>query len=448
MRRSARSSASSTSSWRSAWTSSAPHHGHAGGDRVEQLGPAVGERDHRGRLGPVAAHEPLRRGDGAQGGRRGGADERQPRRAAGPRREPVDRVLGHRAVGRELAADDGERAGLVILDDRVAAGEVGAGRLGARQQRPQAGVAADDVLRRSSRTRERGAREGEQLGLLLGRRARLVGERVDRDVGEPDRDQAVGAGEGEDPAALLGGHRDVDRRARASRAARRRRAGASPGSAAARRAVVSSPVHTPVASTTRPRADAQRAAARLVDRVGALGVDARHPHARQDAGAVRRGGARDGDHQPRVVLELAVPREQPAAQPVLGQRGGEAPRLQRADAPRGREQRAAACARRRACRRRSAARPWRSSRWRGWCRRRAGSRRAAGGRGAARRGASGWRARARTPRPGPTRRGRGSAGRRGRAWSSSGSCPGRGRRARPARPRARGSRRRARCPRR
>jgi hypothetical protein len=92
-------------------------------------------------------------------------------------------------------------------------------------------------------------------------------------------------------------------------------------------------------------ADAQRAAAGLVDRVGALGVDAGDPHAGQHAGAVRRRGARDGDHEPRVVLELAVPGEQPAAQPVLGQRGRQAARLQRADAPGGRQERAPrACA--------------------------------------------------------------------------------------------------------
>ena len=81
-----------------------------------------------------------------------------------------------------------------------------------------------------------------------------------------------------------------------------------------------------------------------VDGVDAVLAQAGHLGVGQHPRAVRGGRAGDGDDQPRVVLELAVPAQQRAAQPGRPQRGREPARLERAHAPR-RRQRAAARAR-------------------------------------------------------------------------------------------------------
>ena len=185
-------------------------HRHARRDELEQLRAAVGERGDGRRLGAVAADEPLRGGDGPQRGGRRGADQRQARRAARAVGDPVDDVLGHAAVRGELAADDGERAARV-LGDQVAAREVG-GLAVAGGQRPQAGVAAADVAG-AERGGERGRGAVEQLGLLGRVRLRLVGG-LAGDVGEADRHESVRARQREDPAAVLAGDGDVDRRPR------------------------------------------------------------------------------------------------------------------------------------------------------------------------------------------------------------------------------------------
>ncbi len=150
-------------------------HRHARRDGLEQLRAAVGERDDGRRLGAVAAHEPLRRGDRPQGGGRRGADQRQPRGAARAVGDPVDDVLGHAAVRGQLAADDRQRAARV-LDDQVAAREVG-GLAVAGGQRAQAGVAAADVARaerrrRAPRRRGRAARPPRRRRAAARRRAR------------------------------------------------------------------------------------------------------------------------------------------------------------------------------------------------------------------------------------------------------------------------------------
>ena len=164
------------------------------------------------RLGAEAAREPRR---GVPAGAPGAPTSGSRCGAARAVGDAVDGVLRHRAVGRELAADDGQRARRRVLDDRVAAREVGGRRAPSpASSGPQPGVAAGDVLR-AERDLERGARVREQLRLLLGARRRLVGDRpVGGDVGEPDRDQPVGARQREHPAPALARHGHVDRRAR------------------------------------------------------------------------------------------------------------------------------------------------------------------------------------------------------------------------------------------
>ena len=318
MRRSARSSAVSASSCSIAQRSSASQTGTSGSSGATGAGGG-----HRVRLGAVAAGERRRRG-GRDGSR---ADQRQPVCVTPPVREPVDCVLRHAPVGRQLAADEDERAGLRIPHDRVAPREVGGAPAGAGEQRPQAGVAPDDVLglaagrpARRSRARAGSASSaGEGRGIVGGgpsagtsvrpiatspsgcgtaliQRPRSPGTgQLTPARGCPSRsaaDQQVRAAAGPQLA-----RRARDRRSRRRRP--RRRAGARTANAA--------PVSASTAST-------------------AAGPDVDDLGAGEDAGAVRGGGARDGDHQPGVVLELAVPVAAPRRAPAAGRGPGGAPR--------------------------------------------------------------------------------------------------------------------------
>ena len=208
-------------------------------------------------------------------------------------------------------------------------------------------------------------------------------------------------------------------------------------------AVVRASVHTPAATTVRR--------ARTVNAAPVQASTASTPSSRRAVTsayvstlrAVGGGGAGDRDDQPRVVLQLAVPGQQRAAQPARRQRGREPARLERAHAPR-RRQHPAAGARRGP---QPVAQPQADHRLRGG---------AAGDRAVERdqerqRPDEVRRDRAHQRRaldrglPGQRRRRRagGTAGRRARASSSSGWCRGRGRGARAARPTGRARRRRA-----
>ena len=82
------------------------------------------------------------------------------------------------------------------------------------------------------------------------------------------------------------------------------------------------PAQTPVALTT-PRALTVRLAAGQLVAQGHLGAGGvQHPRPGADVGAVPGGRARDGGDQPGVVLELAVPGEQAAAQAGAAQPRG------------------------------------------------------------------------------------------------------------------------------
>jgi hypothetical protein len=83
--------------------------------------------------------------------------------------------------------------------------------------------------------------------------------------------------------------------------------------------------------------DAEALAGEGVLRVDAALAQRRHRRVGEDPRAVRGGGPGDGHDEPRVVLELAVPGQQRAAQPVLGERRREPAGLVRADPARRRQ---------------------------------------------------------------------------------------------------------------
>ena len=207
-----------------AHSSSTPSTGTPGATGSSRRAVARGERDHVGGLGAVAADEQVWR---TRGGRRaaptsGRSCVRQGRDAACG--DAVDGVLRHAAVGRELAADDREHAGAGVLDQGVAAREVGGARGRAGHQRPQAGVAADDVARPSSGTSS-AARARPAARVAPRRPDRAARRPAAPSCGSSVRPTSTSAvrardGEREAPPAAAG-QRDADRGARAHRGARR-----------------------------------------------------------------------------------------------------------------------------------------------------------------------------------------------------------------------------------
>ena len=314
------------------------------GDREDQLGQrhrdrlrrrreqlVVGKPGHLAGAGEdqvgvraEAAHEPGGSGRGPDG-----AEQRQARRPAraGTQVEGVDGVLRHPAVGRELAADDGRHPGR-RGEDRVPPRQVGRG-VGARhlEQRAQAGEGADDVGARR-RDGERGGDHPQQEVDLLLARHRHVGDRAGhRLVGEPDVERAVGLRQHHREARR--GPRDRHHH-RDARVRQRRAAQHEVGAAAGAQPDLVVEVAGPHAGRVddRPGADGVRLAGELVTQLHAgAGGSARKrgdAGARAHVGAVGRRGAGDRDHQPRVVLELSVPGEQPAAQRLRAHRRGQA----------------------------------------------------------------------------------------------------------------------------
>ena len=81
------------------------------------------------------------------------------------------------------------------------------------------------------------------------------------------------------------------------------------------------PAQTPAALTTVAGATVVRLAGQLVAQLDPGAGRGQHPGAGADVGAVRGGRAGDGGDQPGVVLELAVPGEQRAAQAVRAEAG-------------------------------------------------------------------------------------------------------------------------------
>ena len=174
--------------------------------RAAPGGPSA-SADHRRRLGAVAAHEPRR-------ARRPSAapPARRRRRAAagavrhgrvGRRGRPTSCAIRRYVVSLPPTIASAPLAGSV--DDRVPAREVGG--LGVRRaggQRAQPGVAADDVAG-AERHVERGggALRAARSPRPASGRGSSAGSPGAGDVGEPDRDEAVGAREREHPAAAL-----------------------------------------------------------------------------------------------------------------------------------------------------------------------------------------------------------------------------------------------------
>ena len=156
---------------------------------VDRTSPASVPKRRTSRAGAVDAAQLL-------GG--AGAQQRQVGGAAGAGLEPtvgdqgVEGVLGHPAVGRQLAADDRGDAG-GGGEDRVTARQVG-GRVGAGdlEQRSQAGEGADHVVAARRRREGRGHHPQQEVDLGLARHRHVRHRAGDRLVGQPDVEGAVG----------------------------------------------------------------------------------------------------------------------------------------------------------------------------------------------------------------------------------------------------------------
>ena len=180
----------------------------AGGDQLGLGQAARPDRlvDDQPGLGAEASYEPLgllQRGELGPGR---GPQERDVTGAAGDGRQPggVHRVLGHPAVGRQLAAHDGDDAA-ARGQHGVLARQVGGGALGL-QQRSQPGEGADHV-----RTPQRASQGGpdhveEEPDLALGRLGHVRDVALDRLVGQADVDRALGLGQRQDVAAAAARH--------------------------------------------------------------------------------------------------------------------------------------------------------------------------------------------------------------------------------------------------
>ena len=318
---------------------------HGGGDRGEQLlvvepGQLAGRGQHERGVGAVAADQSgrlLQRGQLSAGR---GTGQRQGRGHARPGREPVvlDRgvhgVLRHPAVRRQLAAHDrrhARRAG----HDGVPTRQVGGGAVAAVQQRPQPGEGSDHVGA-VQRPRERGGHDVEQEADLGLGRLRHVRDRAGGGlVGEADVHRAVGLGEDHHEAVGLAGDGREDTGPQAGqRVGAQHQVGAAAGAqpdAVAAAALLAEDLVGPHAGGVDDGAGAHGVldAGDLVaqDHLAAGGVQ--HAPAGADVGAVVGGGAPHRHDQAGVVLELAVPAEQAAAQPGGSQRGHHRQRLGR-----------------------------------------------------------------------------------------------------------------------
>ena len=359
IRRDRTSSSDSASSWRAAQATSASRNGRPGDERPEQV-ELRAERDDGRCLGPVPGDEP------------GGRLRIAPRRRAGivassvairssaarsaaptsrrsavwlgrvrrrvPPEHGIDHVAGHDPVRRVLAAADPHDA---VRLDRHPMLARGLDRRSARRrdERPQAGVRADDVVAAQVDV-DRRVDRGQQLVDLpaVGRRA--VGRAVERRVGRADEPVVRPRDEEHDLARAPGwSGRSWPGSARAARRGGRPRLGrirSEPppngwsGSAA----------QTPVASTTARVAISNVRAGRQVAgaaarRIVAVRASAAEPGRPDPGDAPRRRprlrGASDGQRVAGVVLHAVVV-EEPAAKALAPQRRGDVERLRRRQA--------------------------------------------------------------------------------------------------------------------
>ena len=300
------------------------------GDRGEQLvvaSPVTVARvvEHQRGVGAVPADQPRRRSSRqpASSGAGGGAEQRQRAGAARPGVEPgvrdggVDGVLGHPAVGRAAcrrrrSPRRWREVSTACRRDRSAVrpSASSSGRSPAKapttSARASGRASAADDARAGSRSRPR---------LGSGTSGTVA---VDGLVGEADVDQAVGLGQRRRRSGWRSPGTGSVRRDRAARAASPRAArGGCRGSGAGATSSTRSPAQTPAALTTARARTSAVAAGQLVAQHGTCArwqLDGAGAGA--DLGAVGGGGARDRGDQPGVVLELAVPDEDAAAQPA------------------------------------------------------------------------------------------------------------------------------------
>ena len=176
--------------------------------------------------------------------------------------------------------------------------------VGARHERSQTSEAPDDVVTRQ-RTGQDGVHRREQELLVFVRdgRSERVGVRVGL-VRQPDEDEPVGDRNREHVAAKVPGHRCDELRRRVTHRARPDdEVRATRGRDGETLVVLAAP---------HPRREHdvavgdERLPRQLVGELDGLRVERTRRTPRHDVGAVRRGGAREGRHEARVVLELAV----------------------------------------------------------------------------------------------------------------------------------------------
>ena len=233
-----------------------------------------------------------------------------------------------------------------MLDDRVAAREVGGG--GARPSASAARAAADAARRSGRRRRPRSSGRSstrldrlQQERLLVRVDRRLVGDGPSNGASViPIITSPSARGTANTKREDASGQRRVDRRARvADRGGRdehvRALARAQAHGAAGQLAGPHAGRVDHVAGAELERAPAVRRARRRTRR--AVGAQRARPHVGEDARAMGGGGAGDGEHEPRVVLDLAVPVQQRAAQAAVAEAGREPARLLGADAAGGRQ---------------------------------------------------------------------------------------------------------------
>ena len=303
------------------------------GDEIEHGGHfrAVGpeQMEERGPRQPELARA------GAQGRQRhvqpcGSVQRKRPRarrHPADPAGRRVDDVLGHPPVGRELAADDRVKP-LRRPHHRMPAGQARAGDGSGADQRPQAGVRADDVAGRERKGEEAG-RVRQQIRDITRRHVRIVRRAVPLGIGRPHHQHTLPGDDERDPPVIglrqhergpphpqAGGGKD-DVHALGAPDAKWRRAGEAGD--------VLRPQPGRVDRRRRPHGEALSGAA--VDETRARDPSGlgRHPdglHIVGDDGPPLRGRPQDGEREPRVVGQAVVVEKRPA-EAVHAQRGDE-----------------------------------------------------------------------------------------------------------------------------
>ncbi len=339
VRRSRRSSTVRAPSWVTPKTSSASVAGSADeiGDEQLLLGEAghchcLGQ--HGRRLGAEAAHQPFVVPVSGQLVPWRGTEQRQHLRDTWTGRQlragdrPVDGVLGHLAIGGQLAADHGHHP---AAGDQhgVLAGQVGGSGSGV-EQRPQSGVRPDDVLAAYvvlQGTVEDAKEEGDVLLRGLG----YVGDvAVDLLVGQPDVEGLVGLRKREHETVAGTRHRGHHG---APHSGQGLLAEHDVGAAARPQPDLRHQLPGPHSCSVDHGAgtDGARLPGAGVGERGAVPEGIAHLDPGVHVCAVGGGGAGHREDEAYVVLELAVPGQDRAPQPFTAYDGGEGHRLRDAD---------------------------------------------------------------------------------------------------------------------